>query len=375
MNKAFRYRIYPSSEQEELIRKTFGCVRFLYNQMLAERKNSYEQHKEDKQRLRDVKYRSPARFKLEHEWLREVDSLALCNAELHLKTAFRNFFRDKRIGYPKFKSRKNPIQSYTTNNQKGTIRIDETGKYIRLPKMGDVRIKLHRQIPAEHVIKSATVSRGASGKYHISILTEIATTIQVIIPQPEKVLGLDYSSKGLYIDHNGKSANYPKYMRQMETRLKRAQQTLARRNKGGSNWLKQKRRVALLHEKVANQRKDFLHKESRKLVEQWEAIIIEDLNMKDMSQSLSLGKPTMDNGNGMFRTMLGYKLAERGKPLVRIDKWYPSSKLCPLCGTIHSELKLADRTWTCSCCGMTHDRDENAAKNIRTEGLRLLGLA
>lgn len=173
MNKAYRYRIYPSAEQELLIWKTFGCVRFLFNQMLAERKDSYEQYKEDKQRLRDVKYRSPARFKLEHEWLREVDSLALCNAELHLKTAFRNFFRDKCMGYPKFKSRKNPIQSYTTNNQKGTIRIDETGRYIRLPKMGDMRIKLHRHIPAGHVIKSATVSRGASGKYHLSILTEI----------------------------------------------------------------------------------------------------------------------------------------------------------------------------------------------------------
>lgn len=343
-------------------------MRFLFNQMLAERKNSYEQHKEDKQRLKDVKYRSPARFKQEHEWLREVDSLALCNAELHLKTAFRNFFRDKRIGYPRFKSRKNPIQSYTTNNQKGTIRIVETGRYIRLPKMGDIRIKLH-------VVKSATVSQGASGKYHISILTEIGATITTIIPHPEKVLGLDYSSKGLYIDNNGKSANYPKYMRLMETRLKRAQQTLARRSKDGSNWLKQKRRVALLHEKVANQRKDFLHKESRQLAEQWEAIIIEDLNMKDISQSLSLGKATMDNGNGMFRTMLGYKLAERGKTLIRIDKWFPSSKLCRTCGTIHSALKLADRTWTCECCGMTYDRDENAARNIQAEGLRLLGFA
>ena len=375
MNKAYRYRIYPSAEQELLIRKTFGCVRFLFNQMLAERKESYEQHKEDKQRLKAVKYRSPARFKLEYEWLREVDSLALCNAELHLKTAFRNFFRDKSMGYPHFKSRKNPVQSYTTNNQKGTIRIDETGKYIRLPKMGDIRIKLHRQIPAGHVIKSATVSRGASGKYHISILTEIQETVKAVNPHPEKVLGLDYSSKGLYIDHNGKAANYPKYMRQMETRLKRAQQTLARRNKGGSNWLKQKRRVALLHEKVANQRKDFLHKESRQLAERWDAIIIEDLNMKDMSQSLSLGKATMDNGNGMFRLMLGYKLAERGKTLIRIDKWYPSSKLCRACGTINSELKLADRIWTCECCGTTYDRDENAAKNIRAEGLRLLGFA
>jgi putative transposase len=375
MNKAYRYRIYPSTEQETLIRKTFGCVRFLFNRMLAERKNSYKLHKDDKEQLRRMKYRSPAKFKLDYEWLREVDSLALCNAELNLKTAFRNFFRDKRTGYPNFKSRKNPIQSYTTNNQRGTIRIDETGRYVRLPKIGDVRIKQHRQIPAGHVIKSATLSRSASGKYHLSILTKYQAIIETVTLRPDRVLGLDYSSKSLYIDHKGHSAAYPKYMKQMEARLKNEQRTLSRRKKGGSNWLKQKQRVALLHEKVANQRKDFLHKESWKLVKQWDAIVIEDLNMKDMSQTLSLGKATMDNGNGMFRSMLDYKLAEQGKKLVRIDKWYPSSKLCRACGTIHSELALADRIWTCGCCGIRHDRDDNAARNIQGEGLRILGLA
>jgi len=294
---------------------------------------------------------------------------------LNLKSAFRNFFRDKRIGYPKFKSRKNPVQSYTTNNQKRTVRIAADNKHVRIPKLGEIRIKLHRQIPAAHTIKSATISRTSSGKYHISILTEYEADVKPIVPHPDKVLGLDYSSKALYIDHTDAHPEYPKYLRQMEVRLKREQLILSRRTKGGSNWHKQKLRVARLHEKVSNQRKDFLHKLSRQLAEARDAIAVEDLNMKAMSQALSLGKSTMDNGNGLFRTFLVYKLAERGKYLVRIDKWFPSSKRCGGCGRINKELTLKERVWVCDGCGSTHQRDENAAGNIRAEGIRMLGLA
>lgn len=373
MNKAYRFRIYPTIEQETMIRKTFGCVRFIYNQMLAERQKTYEQHKDDKVQLKQQRYRTPAGYKTEFDWLREVDSLALCNAELNLKRAFQNFFRDKRVGYPKFKSRKTPIHSYTTNNQHGTVRIAEEGKHVRIPKLGDIRVKLHRQIPQGHEIKSATISRNATGKYHISILTEYAVRIEPVVPHPEKMMGLDYSSKALYIDHTGTSAEYPKFLRQMEARLITEQRTLSRRKKGGSNWQKQKLRVAKLHEKVSNQRKDFLHKESFRLAEAWDAVAIEDLNMKAMSQTLSLGKATMDNGNGMFRSFLIYKLADRGKALVRIDKWFPSSRLCRTCGTINTELTLKDRVWVCNGCDTTHHRDENAAGNIRAEGIRMLG--
>ena len=358
-----------------MIRKTFGSVRFIYNQMLDERQKIYEQHKDDKAQLKQQRYRTPAGFKTEFDWLREVDSLALCNAELHLKTAFRNFFRDKRMGYPKFKSRKNPVQSYTTNNQKGTVRIAEGGKHVRIPKLGCIRIKLHRQIPNGQTIKSATISRSASGKYHISILTTYRADVELVTPHPEKVLGLDYSSPELYVDHTGASADYPKYLRLMEVRLKRAQRTLSRRKKGGSNWRKQKLRLARLHERVSNQRKDFLHKESRRLAEAWDVIAVEDLNMRGMSQTLSLGKATMDNGNGMFRSFLHYKLVDRGKQLVQIDRWYPSSKLCRACGTIHIELTLKDREWICTGCGITHHRDVNAAGNIRAEGMRMLAIA
>jgi len=375
MNKAYRFRIYPTKEQEIIIRKTFGCVRFLYNQMLEERKTKSERDQTDAERPKRQKYRTPAAFKTEFPWLREVDSLALCNAELNLNSAFHRFFRDQCNGYPKFKSRKNPVQSYTTNNQKGTIRITADSKHVRIPKLGEIRIKLHRQIPNSHTIKSATISRSSSGSYHISILTHYEIDVKPIILHPDKVLGLDYSSKGLYIDHTNTSANYPKYFRKMEVRLKNEQRVLSRRKKGGSNWHKQKLRVARLHGKVSHQRKDFLHKLSRQLAETWEAVVVEDLNMKAMSQALSLGKATMDNGNGLFRTFLNYKLAERGKRLVRIDKWFPSSKRCGACGKINKTLTLKERVWVCEGCGSIHQRDENAAGNIRAEGLSLLGLA
>lgn len=358
-----------------MIRKTFGCVRFIYNQLLAERKSKYEQFKDDRVQLKQQQYRTPARFKAEYDWLREVDSLALCNAELNLKKAFHNFFRDKNIGYPKFKSRKNPVQSYTTNNQKGSVRITEDGKHVRIPKLGCIRIKLHRQLPHGLTIKSATISRSASGTYNISILTAYLADVKPVIPHPDRVLGLDYSSPALYIDHAGSSADYPRYLRQMEVRLKREQRILSRRKKGGSNWQKQKLRLARLHEKVSNQRRDFLHKESRRLAETWDAIVVEDLNMRSMSQALSLGKSTLDNGYGMFRVFLDYKLAERGKPLIRIDKWFPSSKRCRACGTLNTELTLKDRIWLCGGCGITHHRDVNAAENIRAEGIRLLTIA
>lgn len=374
MNKAYRFRIDPSAEQEVLIRKTFGCVRFLWNQMLSERQVIYELHKDDKEALRRLKYRTPAGYKAEYQWLREVDSLALCNAQLNLNSAFQKYFHEKGTGYPKFKSRKNPVQSYTTNNQGGTVRVMEDGKHVRIPKLGDIRIRLHRQIPDGHKIKSATISRNATGKYHISILTEYTADIKPITPCPQKVLGLDYSSKALYVDHNGSSADYPRYLRQMESRLKKEQRKLSKRTKNGANWKKQKKRVARLHEKVSNQRKDFLHKESRRLAEKWDAIAIEDLNMKSLSQALSLGKSTMDNGNGMFRNLLAYKLAEQGKPLVKIDKWFPSSRRCGTCGRINKELALKDRVWICDC-GTVHNRDENAANNIRKEGIRLLEAA
>jgi putative transposase len=374
MNKAYEYRLYPNKEQATLINKTIGCVRFVYNQMLANRKAIYEQYKEDKEALKLQKYSLPASYKKEFVWLKEVDSLALANAQLNLQTAYKNFFRDKSVGFPKFKSKHHDRKSYTTNNQKGTIRLIDD-KTIRLPKLKDVHIKLHRQLPQDAVIKSATISQTPTGKYYISILVEFEANIEPITPIVETVLGLDYSSKSLYIDSEAVNAEYPRFYRKAEAKLKKEQRKLSKRKKGSKNRDKQRQKVAKLHEKVANQRKDFLHKLSRQIANAYTAIVIEDLNMRGMAQGLNLAKSTNDNGFGMLKTFLTYKLAEQGKQLVTIDKWYPSSKLCHVCNYKNTELMLADRVWTCPDCHTEHDRDINAAINIKNEGCRMLGIA
>ena len=373
VNKAYKYRLIPNSEQEELIKKTFGCVRFVYNQMLAERKEQYEKYQEDKEALKQLKLPTPAKYKKEYTWLNEVDSLALANAQLNLNIAYKNFFRDKSKGFPKFKSKHRDKKSYTTNNQGGTIRrIDLT--HIRLPKLRDVRIKLHRPLPEDGIIKSATISQTATGMYYISILVEFEDKIKPVKPRPQTTLGLDYSAKSLYVDSQANSADYPKFYRKAEAKLQKAQRKLSKRKKGSNNRDKQRKKVAKLHERVANQRKDFLHKLSRQLADKYDAVVIENLNMRSMAQGLKLAKSTNDNGFGMLKTFLEYKLKEQGKKLVIIDKWYPSSKLCSFCGTVNGSLTLADRNWTCSC-GAILDRDINAAINIKNEGCRILGIA
>ena len=374
MNKAYRYRLYPSAEQAILINKTFGCVRFVYNQMLANRKTIYEQYKDDKEVLKQQRYSLPADYKKEFEWLKEVDSLALANAQLNLNTAYKNFFRDKSIGFPNFKRKHRDRLSYTTNNQKGSIRLIDA-KTIRLPKLKDVRIKLHRQLPPDSIIKSATISQTPTGKYYIAVLVEFETKIERITPTVESTLGLDYSSKYLVIDSESRSADYPRFYRKAEAKLKKEQRKLSKRLKGGINRKKQRQKVAKLHEKVANQRKDFLHKLSRQITNAYTAVAIEDLNMRNMAQCLNLAKSTHDNGFGMLKTFLAYKLAEQGKQLVTIDKWYPSSKLCRYCKNINTELTLEDRIWSCTHCGAEIERDINAAINIKNEGCRIMGIA
>ena len=374
MNKAYKYRLYPNKEQAILINKTFGCVRFVYNRMHADRKAIYEKYKDDREALKRQKYPMPADYKKEFPWLKEVDSLALANAQLNLNRAYNNFFRDKSVGFPKFKSKHHDKKSYTTNNQKGTIRFIDS-KAIRLPKLKDVRIKMHRPLPQNVIIKLATISQTPTGKYYIAIVVQYEVQIKPITPTVETTIGLDYSSKALFVDSKTNSPDYPKYYRQAEARLKREQRKLSKRKKGGQNRAKQRRKVAKLHEKVANQRKDFLHQLSRQIANAYDGVAIENLNMRGMAQGLNLAKSTNDNGFGMLKTFLAYKLAEQGKQLVIIDKWYPSSKLCHICKHENKELTLADRNWTCPHCGTKLDRDVNAAINIKNEGCRILGIA
>jgi len=364
--------LYPNKEQEILINKTFGCVRFIYNKMLAERIEIYENYKDNKEELKKYKLPTPAKYKSEFEWLKEVDSLALANAQMNLQTAYNNFFRDKKVGFPKFKSKKKDKNSYTTNNVNNNIKIIDNK--IKLPKAGLVSIKQHRQILNNQIIKSCTISKSPTGQYYISILVEFDQQVEQKQINKNNVLGLDYSQHELYVDSLDMTANYPKYYYKMLDKLKREQRKLSKCQKDSNNRNKQRLKVAKLHEKVANQRKDFLHKKSKQLADLFDAIIIENLNMQSMSQCLHLGKGVSDNGWGMFTVFLKYKLEDCGKQLIKIDKWFPSSKKCNECGEINHELQLSDREWICKSCGSIINRDYNATKNIRDEGIRMLGL-
>ena len=361
-NKAYKYRLYPNKEQEILLAKTFGCVRFIYNKMLSDK---IEYYKETKEKLNNT----PAQYKKEFEWLNEVDSLALANAQMNLQTAYNNFFRSPKIGFPKFKSRKRNRFSYTTNNQNGTVSIKD-GK-LRLPKIGLVRIKLHRLIPEGQKIKSATITKTPSGKYYAAILVEYEQEIPYIELDKNKAIGLDYASHSFYVDSQGREADYPKFYRNAQKFLARERRKLSLMKYGSNNYLKQKIRVARLQEHISNQRTDWIHKLSTRLANEYDYICVEDINMQNMAQSLKLGKSTNDNGFGMFRTILAYKLADRGKKLIKIDKWFPSSKMCRFCGNINHELTLSDRVWTCEC-GQILNRDENAAINIMNVGLSMV---
>lgn len=363
MNKAYKYRIYPNEEQKVLFAKTFGCVRFIYNKMLSDKIEHYKLYG-------TMLQNAPAQYKEEYEWLKEVDSLALCNAQQNLKTAYKNFFERPEIGFPKFKSKKSGKNSYTTNNQNGTVAIVD--RCLKLPKVGLVKIRMHRQIPKSHKIKSVTISRDSSGKYYASILAVYEAEPPAAAVNPDKALGLDYSSPHFYVDSNGYAADMPHYYREAEKSLAKAQRKLSKMVKGSANYQKQKCVVAKKYAKVRNQRKDWQHKESRRLADQWDIICVEDINMQNMAQSLKLGKSTNDNGFGQFRTFLSYKLQEQGKQLITINKWFPSSKLCRHCGSVNKDLQLTDREWTCPNCGAHIDRDWNAAINIRNEGLAML---
>jgi len=331
--------------------------------MLGDKMKHYEQTKENLKT-------TPAAYKSEFEWLKEVDSLALANAQLHLEAAYKNFFRDKSTGFPKFKSRHKNHNSYTTNLVNGNIKL--SGGYLKLPKLGGVKVKQHRQVPKEYRLKSVTVSRTPSGKHYASILCEYEEAICSV--EPKEVIGLDYSMKELYISSDGKSAEYPGYYRKMQEKLKKEQRKLSNCEKGSNNRNKQRLKVAKLHERAANQRKDFLHKTARQIANAADAVSVEDLNMKGMSKSMKFGKSVSDNGWGMFVSMLSYKLGEQGKQLVKINKWFPSSKICSACGMKKEELALSERIYLCSC-GNILDRDINAAINIKNEGMRMLGIA
>ena len=376
--KAYKFRIYPTEEQEIFFAKTFGCVRKVYNLMLDDRKKAYEEVKNDPSKK--MAFPTPAKYKKEFPFLKEVDSLALANAQLHLDKAYKNFFRDKSVGFPRFKSKKNPVQSYTTNNQNGTVALIDS-KFIKVPKLKSlVRIKLHRQ--PKGMIKSATISRHASGKYYISLLCKEEISE---LPKTNSAIGIDLGITDFAILSDGQKIDNHKFTSKMEKKLKREQRKLSRRallakNKGiplseAKNYQKQKRKVARLHEKVMNQRTDFLNKLSTEIIKNHDIICIEDLNVKGMLRNHKLARSISDVSWSSFVAKLQYKADWYGREIIKVDTWFPSSQICSECGHKDGKKSLDIREWTCPICHTHHDRDINASINILTEGLRIQTLA
>jgi len=353
--KAYKYRIYPTQEQAELINKTIGCARFVYNALLADAKKQYKETGKSK-------IKTPASLKSEYEWLKEVDSLALCNSQLHIQTAYKNFF-NKTAKFPEFHSKRKGKQAYTTNNIKETIRI-ENGK-LKLPKLGFIKIVLHRFCKGK--IKSVTVSRTPANKYFVSILTEQTPEIIKKDITQEKILGIDMSYKELAVYSDGTKAKYPMYYRKAQKKLAHTQRNFSRTEIGSKRHEKARLKVAKVYEKISNQRKAFLDKESTRIAREYDVVVIEKLDMRSMAnKGMRNGKTVNDIGFGMFKEMLRYKLSNNLGQLIEADKFYPSSQLCSNCGFKNIAVKnLNIREWDCPQCGVHHDRDINAAVNLR----------
>ena len=367
-NRAYRYRLYPDKEQAEQIIKTVGCCRYIYNTFLDKRITAYK----ETGRMPDYGSLCKELVSLKKGllWLKEADSIALQQAVRNLDAAYENFFAG-RARFPKFKSKRRSRCSYRTVCVNGNVRVEDD--CVILPKLGRVRAAVSRKAPEGWRLTSATVSADRDGTYHVSCLYEYKEDPVHRSLSEEHAVGLDYKSDGLYVSSEGKTCGSPKYFRRAQEKLRHEQRKLRHKKKGSRNREKQLRRVAKVHRHIADQRKDFLHKESLLTAKAYDIVCVEDLDMKAVSnRGFGNGKATMDNGWGMFLRMLEYKLRDCGGVLIRVDRWYPSSQLCHICG--HREPSVKDlriRKWTCPECGAVHDRDVNAAVNLLREGLRI----
>ena len=364
MLKAYRYRIYPNKEQEIQLAKTFGCCRFVYNQTLAYRKDAYEKEKKSVSKT-DCNNYCNRELKKVYEWLKEVDKFALTNAIYNMDSAYQKFFKEH-AGYPKFKSKHDSHKSYTTNFINGNITVDFDRGRIKLPKLKEIKAKIHRNFAGE--IKSATISKEPSGKYYVSILVE---TEHRPLVKTNGQIGLDLGIKDLCITSDGKKYENPKTIKKYEKKLIKLQRQLANKTKGSGNYKKKRKQIALYHEKIKNTRKDYLHKISNEIINENQVIVSENLQIKNMVKNHNLAKSISDASWYELTRQLEYKSKWNGRTYIKIDRFYASSQLCFSCGYKNTNVKdLKVRDWICPFCNTKHDRDINAAKNILAEGLK-----
>ncbi|WP_297718104.1 transposase [Intestinimonas sp.] len=360
-----KVRLYPTPAQEELFQKTFGCCRYIWNRMLSDHERFYIET--------DAHFiPTPAKYKKEAPFLKEVDNQALTQEYNQLSQAFRNFFRNPAaFGYPKFKRKKDDRDSFTAcNHVMGTsATIYTTRDGLRMTKAGLIRAKFPRRPRSGWRLTRVTVTRTKTGKYYGCLLYACPVRRpEPVAPAEERTIGLKYSLAHLYVTDLGDAADPPRWLRQSQERLSAIQKKLSRAQPGSRNYQELVQNYRLLHEHIANQRRDFLHKESRRITNAWDAVCIRGDSLRAISEELG-GSAVRDTGFGMFREMLRYKLERQGKQLLEVDRLSPTTKVCSACGAVNETLSPRARRWVCPVCGAAHGRDVNAAANIKARGL------